>query len=65
LFGERQEDDEDEDANDDEDAWNLKATARKRIERLRRGRTTVGGWKLTLDDFDTRDICSSNDIFNM
>ena len=65
LFGERQEDDEDEDANDDEDAWNLKATVRKRIERLRRGHTTVGGWKLTLDDFDTRDICSANDIFNI
>jgi len=55
----------DEDANDDEEAWDLKAMVRKRIERLRRGHTTVGGWKLTLDDLDTRDICSSHDIFNI
>mmetsp|Transcript_29437 Transcript_29437/g.53921 ORF Transcript_29437/g.53921 Transcript_29437/m.53921 type:complete len:237 (-) Transcript_29437:190-900(-) len=38
---------------------------RKRIERLRRGHTTVDGWKLTLDDLDTRDICSAHDIFNI
>ena len=66
LFGERAlQDDDDEDANDDEDAWNVKAMVRKRIERLRKGHTTVGGWKLTLDDFDARNICSSHDIFNI
>jgi hypothetical protein len=64
LFGE-QVDKNDEDANADEDAWDVKAVVRKRIGRLRRGHTTVGGWKLTLDDLDTRDICSAYDIFNI
>jgi hypothetical protein len=64
LFGE-QVDKNDEDANDDEEAWDVKLMVRKRIERLRRGHTTVGGWKLTLDDLDTRDICSAHDIFNI
>jgi hypothetical protein len=64
LFGE-QVDKNDEDANDNEEAWDVKAMVRKRIERLRRGHTTVDGWKLTLDDLDTRDICSAHDIFNI
>jgi DNA-binding transcriptional regulator YhcF (GntR family) len=64
LFGE-QVDKNNEDANDDEDAWDVKAMVRKRIERLRRGHTTVGGWRLTIDDLDTRGICSEHDIFNI
>jgi hypothetical protein len=64
LFGE-QVDKNDKDDNSDEDAWDVKVMVRKRIERLRRGHTTVGGWKLTLDDLDTRDICSAHDIFNI
>jgi hypothetical protein len=64
LFGE-QVNKNDEDANSDEDAWDVKAMVRKRIGRLRRGHTTVGGWKLTLEDLDTRDICSAHDIFNI
>ncbi len=64
LFGERRVD-ENEDANDEEDAWNVRVMVKRRIERLRRGHTIVGGWKLTLDDLDTRDICSAHDIFNI
>jgi hypothetical protein len=64
LFGERV-DENNEDANDEEDAWNVRAMVQRRIERLRRGHTIVGGWKLTLDDLDTRDICSAHDIFNI
>jgi hypothetical protein len=64
LFGE-QVDNNDEDANDDAEAWDVKAMVRKRIQKLRRGHTTVGGWKLTVDDLDTRDICSAHDIFNI
>jgi hypothetical protein len=64
LFG-YQVDKYDEDANADEDAWDVKMMVRKRIGRLRRGHMTVGGWKLTLDDLDTRDICSAHDIFNI
>jgi hypothetical protein len=65
LFGERVDEDDEDAIEDDEDAWNAKAMVEKRIKRLRRGHTTVGGWKLTLDDFDTRDICSAHDIFNI
>jgi hypothetical protein len=61
LFGE-QVDEDDKDAKDNEDAWNVKAMVEKRIERLRRRHTTVGGWKVTLDDLDTRDVCSAHDI---
>jgi DNA-binding transcriptional regulator YhcF (GntR family) len=64
LFGEQVEQN-NEDANDDEEAWDVKAMVRKRIAKLRQGHTTVGGWKLTLDDLDTRDICSAHDIFNI
>jgi hypothetical protein len=66
LFGE-QVDKNDEDANTDDDAWDVKVMVRKQIGRLRREDTamTVGGWKLTLDDLDTRDICSAHDIFNI
>ena len=40
LFGERAyEDNGDKDANDDEDAWNVKAMVRKRIEILRKGQS--------------------------
>ena len=49
--------DDDEDANDDEAAWDVKAMVRKRVEQLRKGLTTVGGWKLMLDDFDSRNAC--------
>jgi hypothetical protein len=64
LFGERV-DENNEDANDEEDAWNVRAMVQKRIDQLRRGHTTVGGWKLTLDVLDTRDICLAHDIFNI
>jgi hypothetical protein len=64
LFGEQVEQN-NEDANDDEEAWDVKAMVRKRIAKLRQGHTTVGGWKLTIDDLDTRDICSAHDIFNI
>jgi hypothetical protein len=54
-----------EDANNDEEACDLKAMVRRQIKSLRRGHTTVGGWKLTLEDLDTRNIWSSHDIFKI
>jgi hypothetical protein len=47
LFGEQVHKN-DEDANSDADAWDVKAMVRKRIGRLRSGHITVGGWKLTV-----------------
>jgi hypothetical protein len=34
-----------------------------RIERLKQGFATAQGWKLVVQDFDARDLCTPNDIF--
>jgi hypothetical protein len=34
-----------------------------RIERLKEGFATAQGWKLVVQDFDARDLCTPNDIF--
>ena len=36
-----------------------------RIERLKQGFATAHGWKLVVDDFDAKEICTPNDIFNI
>jgi hypothetical protein len=36
-----------------------------RIERLKNGFATAHGWKYIVDDFDAKEICTPNDIFNI
>jgi hypothetical protein len=36
-----------------------------RIERLKQGFATAHGWKLVVQDFDARDLCTPNDIFTV
>ena len=36
-----------------------------RLERLTYGVSNPMGWKMLLDDFDQKDLCSSNEIFNI
>ena len=36
-----------------------------RLERLKYGVSNPMGWKMLLDDFDQKDLCSSNEIFNI
>ena len=54
-----------EEEEEEEEALDIKAVVRKRIQRLRQGHTSCDGWKLTLDDLDTKGICTANDIFDI
>jgi hypothetical protein len=36
-----------------------------KIEKLKQGFAMEHGWKLIVDDFDAKEICTPNDIFNI
>jgi hypothetical protein len=44
---------------------NIREMIEKRIKGLRKGYSTSDGWRNTLDDFDSQNLCSSRDVFNI
>jgi hypothetical protein len=50
---------------DESDLMPPRHCVEERIERLKQPSAGVHGWKLVVDDFDTNELCSASDVFNI